>query len=269
MFTVLETNLLPSRRGRSGHRVTVRDTPRYISVALDLPLRARDKAVRVQAGRGLLKAFKMGSAEVVLPKGFPFPELPGRYGFAVCGPAPLLRGLAPELCCYAVEESGVPWKNVRVSLAGRRSTQELLNAAQRLSALVRSLHIEAGGDTGAVCYLLRRRCGISVVGRPARPEAGILDIRILFERPAARPPALPPPDGTLVLDLTGGVCAETGGRVADGALLEPPRRLWKNRPAGCDDGALLAALWAEGQITLKDVGIRGLTRGGETFQFFP
>ena len=263
MFTVLETVTVPARRGwpRAGHRVAVREKPQYISVTLDMPLGAREGRLRGRVMRGLRAASRMGTTGVVLPKGFPFPGLPGDLGLAVSSPVPLLRRLAAPLCRFAVEEAGVPWGRVRLSLISGRSNPELLAAAQSLAAVVRTFHVDAGEDTEAACYLLRSRCGVPATGRPVRAADGLLDVFILFGEPPAKTRTLRVPDGALVLNFTGGVPALSGGRVVDGALLEPPRSMWREWPAGCDNAAMLAALLATGQVALTDIGIRGLTRG--------
>ena len=260
MFAVLETVTVPARRGWAwkSHRVRIREKPRYLCVTLDMPLGARERWIRGRTVRGLQAASRLGSTGVVLPKGFPFPDLPGLCGLAVSSPVPLFRRLAAPICRYAVEQAGVPWGRVRLSLAGSRSTPELLAAAQTLAATARTIHIDAGADTEAVCYLLRSRCGVPASGRPVRAAEGFFDVCILFGEPRRAPRV---PDGALVLNLTGGVPALSGGRIADGALLEPPRPMWKDWPDGCDNAAMLAALLATGQVALSDISIRGLTRG--------
>ena len=259
MFAVLETVTVPPRRGwaRGSHRIRVREKPRYLCVTLDMPLGARERSLRRRTVRGLHAACRMGSTGVVLPKGFPFPDLPGLCGLAVSSPVPLLRRLAAPLCRYAVEQAGVPWGRVRLSLTGSRSTPELLAAAQALAATARTFHIDAGEDTEAVCYLLRSRCGVPASGRAVRAAEGFWDVCILFGGNAPTRVT----ENALVLNLTGGNPALSGGRVVDGALLEPPRPMWKDWPEGCDNAALLAALLATGQVALSDIGIRGLTCG--------
>jgi hypothetical protein len=254
MFAVLETVDVQARRGR----VTVCHTPRYVRIALESPLKAREGRRRKQALRGLRAASRLGAAGVVLPKDFPFPELPEMAGLAVSSPVPLLRRLAAPLCRFAVAQASVPWGSVRLSLVGNRSTPELLAAAQDLSGTVRNIHIDAGEDSRAACYLLRSRCGVPASSRPVRAADGFWDVFILFGVTAAQP--LTVPSGAFVLNLTGFVPALSGGLVADGALLEPPRPLWKGWPAGCDNNALLAALLATGQVSLHDIKIRALTQ---------
>ncbi|MDR0325380.1 MAG: hypothetical protein LBI19_04700 [Oscillospiraceae bacterium] len=263
MFAVLETVTVPARRGwpRGSHHVAVRERPRYISVTLDMPLGIREDTLRKRAFRALRAAKSSGSAGVVLPKGFPFPGLPAHCGLAVSSPVPLLRRLAASLCRFAVEEAGVPWGRVRLSLINNRSTPELLVAAQSLASTAQTFHIDAGEDTGAVCYLLRSRCGVPAAGRPVRAADGFWDVYILFGEPPSQTRALDVRDGSLVINLSGGTPALAGGQVIDGALLEPPRSMWKDWPAGCDNAAMLAALLATGQVALGDIRIRGLTRG--------
>ncbi|MDR0293408.1 MAG: hypothetical protein LBH95_04565 [Oscillospiraceae bacterium] len=269
MFAVLETVTVPARRGwpRAGHRVAIREKPRYIGVTLDMPLGAGERDLRKRVVRGLSAVSRMGIAGVVLPKGFPFPELPERCGLAVSSPVPLLRRLAAPLCRFAVEQAGVLWGSVRLSLTGSRATPELLAAARALAALARTFHIEAGEDTEAVCYLLRSRCGVSAYGRPAKAADDCFDIHVLFGEPS--PKARLVPDGAVVFNLTGGVPAVSGGRPADGAVLEPPRSLWKGWPAGCDNAAMLAALVATEQVSLGDISVRGLTLGDEPVNIRP
>ncbi|MCL1807753.1 MAG: hypothetical protein FWG31_08635 [Oscillospiraceae bacterium] len=265
MFAVLETVTVPERRGwlRNSHRLSAREKPSYLSVTLELPLNMREARLRKRVLKALRAAKKSGSNGIVLPKGFPFPELPGQVDLAVSSPVPLLRRLAAHLCRFAVEGNGVPWEKVRLSLIGRRSTPEMLAAAQQLAPLTGALHIEAGGDTEAVCYFLRGRYGLSAAGRPAKTEDGVYDVVLLFSAEGR----FAVPQDALVLNLTGGIPAVSGGRVADGAVLDPPRQMRKEWPPGCDDGALLAALLATGQITLSDVGIRGLTYRDSLIKF--
>jgi hypothetical protein len=192
----------------------------------------------------LRTATRFGVGGVVLPEDFLFPDLPERFGLAVSSAVPLLRRLAAPLCCFAVEEAGVPWWDASLSLTGRRSTPELLAAAQSLAPLVKTLHIDVGEDTPAVSYLLRSRCGVAVITKPPAQSGN-----------------------TFALDFTKFSIALPGGRIADGALLEPPRPFWKDWPAGCDSGALLAALLASGQINLADIRIRGLSHKGRRLKF--
>ncbi len=178
---------------------------------------------------------------------------------AVSSPVPLLRRMAAALCRYTVESAGILWERVRLTLVGRRSTPELLNAAQTLSAEARAVHIDAGADSEALCYLLRSRCGIAASSRPVKDGEGFYDVYILFEEPERK---LFVPDGAPVLNLTGGIPALTGGMVIDGALLEPPRSMRRDWPESCDNAAMLAALLATEQISVGEIGILGLTNGG-------
>ena len=108
----------------------------------------------------------------------------------------------------------------------------MLSAAEPL----RHSGVRLSGQTG------KRRVGCV---RPVWPSAFLNTV----PQPACRP---------LVFDLTGGVPALSGGSVIDGAFLEPPRSMWKDWPAGCDDAALLAALLAAGEVSLPEIRIKGL-----------
>jgi hypothetical protein len=163
----------------------------------------------------------------------------------------------------AVEEAGYEWGKVRLLLLGSRPTPEMLSSAQLLASSVRTLYLGAGEDTRAACYLLRSRFGISAaaVGRGEclrrTAERDTQDVFILFGG-AQHPPVS---ENALVLNFTGETPALPGGRVIDGAVLEPPRSMWKDWPAECDAGAMLAALLATEQVTLGEIGIRGLKYG--------
>lgn len=268
MFAVLETVTLPPRRGwlrAGGIRVVARERPEYIGISIDLPFGTRERGVRKRIMRGLSQASRMGVAGVVLPKGFPFPDLPGMLGLAVSSPVPLLRRMAGSLCRFGVESASIQWENVRLSLTAARATPEMVSAAQMLSAYTKTFHIDAGEDTDALCYLLRSRCGVSAVGRPARINTvgRVQDIHILFDSPKQ---TVNVSGDAVVLYFGGGTPSISGGRIADGALLEPPRSLWKDWPGDCDNTSMLAALLASGQVALPDISIRGLTCGDSIFK---
>jgi hypothetical protein len=156
----------------------------------------------------------------------------------------------------AVEEAGFSWENARLQLLGSRATPEMLTAAQALSPTVRTLYLDAGGDSDAACYLLRSRCGISAVGRPPNTTIGEPDVLVLFDGGFREPLRIS--EKSVILNLTGERLVLPGGRLIDGAVLEPPRSMWKNWPVGCDTGAMLAALLATGQISISEIRIRGL-----------
>ena len=262
MFAVLETTTIPSRCAWTGARprITYQDKPEYIRAKVALPLRARNTRLRKLYLRALRTIQKSGAAGIVLPKDFPFPELAEKRGLAVSSAVPLLRRLAAQLCGLAIEENGFTREKVRVTLLGTRPSPELLAAAGALASSVRALYIDAGEDTGAACYLMRSRYGISALGRPPKPDADAQDVFIVFDRLWCVKPGktFEAADGAVVLNLTGGVPALSGGRWFEGALLEPPRSLWKGWPLGCDTGAMLAALLATEQVSLGDIRIRGL-----------
>ncbi|MDR1692297.1 MAG: hypothetical protein LBR72_02975 [Oscillospiraceae bacterium] len=261
MFAVLEVASVPRRFDPFARGFTAegREKPSYLNVTLEVPLGARKGTVRRRARHIFEFLRRAGIIGIVLPEGFPYAEEAAGYGLAVSTPVPLLRRLAAPLCRYAVETAGVKWDRVRVLLFARRATNELINAASALTSWTGNLHILAGPDSEAVCYLLRKRFGVAASDAPVRHSEGFLDVVLLFECPEEK---LDVPDDAVVLNLTGAVPALTGGLLIDGAALEPPRSFRRNWPVGCDNGAMLAALLATEQVLTDEIGIRGLTLWG-------
>ncbi|MDR1670025.1 MAG: hypothetical protein LBR76_08710 [Oscillospiraceae bacterium] len=261
MFAVLETETVPRRfcLWRAAVTAGERELPHYLCVTLEVPIGARIKDMRGRVVRAFRYISRAGIKGIVLPPAFPYAALAETFGLTVSSPVPLLRRMAAAMCRHAAETAGVPWERIRLSLISRRSTPELLNTAQTLASEARAVHIAAGEDSEAVCYLLRSQYGVSASAHPVKHSEGFFDIFIIYEAP---PQKLPVPDGALVLNLAGGVPALSGGRAADGALLEPPRSLLREWPEGCDNAAMLAALVAEGQLSPAEITVRGLTLGG-------
>ena len=265
MFTLVQADKGPPRRWaerltgrwRQGFSVTCHQNPRYLVVTFLFPMGGADKLSLRQTERGMAFAAEKGSVGVVLPREFPFPELPGQFHMAVSTPVPLLRRLCGPICFYAADQMGIPKRDLRVALVGRRFTHEMSGAAQFLAVRARSLQIGAGRDTAAACHGLRSATGLAATGLKLKP----CDIYAFFDVPEK---ALPVPEHALCLNFSGGAPAVLGGVMADGALLRPPRTLWKDWPDGCDTEALLSALCAQGSVAASEIGIRGLCRGAQT-----
>lgn len=261
MFAVVEHELVPPLRWRDRLRRPAAwsmekiASPRCIKLTILFPMSARESELRRRAGEGFVELARVGVSVVVLSPDFPYRELAAKNGIAVSSPAPLYRRMAGRLCEWAADEMGIVPACLHVALVGNRAGSELLACAEYLRDRAGRLSVSAGRDTEAVCFGLRKRLGISV-GQQAAPEA---DITALFDR-QTRPVHASP--GSLVIDLTGGVPAVTGGGIwVNGARITPPQRLG-NLNFSADMPELIAALAASGSVRISELVPESLTASG-------
>lgn len=268
MFTVVEIEYVPplrgldrfSKRRRRGFALSERTRPRCSHLRLDFPLGAKDAACHKRAEAGFFETARQGSVGVVLPKDFPWPDLPESFGLAVSSPVPLYRRLAPRIASFAADSLSLRPETLSVLLAGRRVSGEMIRAAEALRHRVKSISVEAGRDTSAFCYGLRDRYGIAAL----EGIHGQVDIAVFFDSPDT---SFTFSQSTVALNFSGGAPAISGGIVADGAMLDPPKSYWSDWPGGCDTPALLSAMAASGSARLEDITVKGLTAMGRMLYF--
>lgn len=235
--------------------------PRYLILEMLFPLGKPDAISLRQAERGFSEAAERLSVGVVLPRNFPFPNLPQKFGMAIATPVPLFRRLAGPVCFFAADQMGIAKKELRVALVGRHFTHVMSAAAQFIAARTRTLTVEAGSDTAAACYGLRAVTGLPV----SRQKVSPADIYVFFDVP---PLAVSVPETALCLNFSGGHPAILGGITADSILLDPPRTLWRDWPNSCDTASLLSALCAQGSVMPGDMSIRGICKGTQPLSLF-
>ena len=97
-----------------------------------------------RAERALKRLARAGAEQVLLPDGFPWPELMERYGLTPPDAGPLIRAMAAPLALAALERLERPPERATVALLGRPGAGDAARAARQLCPLVRRLALAEG-----------------------------------------------------------------------------------------------------------------------------
>ena len=124
-----------------------------------------------RAERGLKRLARAGAEQVLLPEGFPWPELPERYGLTTPEGGPLIRAMAAPLALAALERLEKSPERATVALLGRPGAGDAARAARLLCPLVRRLAM-AEGETAE-----ELRC---TWGVPVLPPDSPADVALCF-----------------------------------------------------------------------------------------
>lgn len=182
-----------------------------------------------RAEKALRRLAKRGAGQVLLPREFPWPELPARFGLTAVEPTPLIRAMAAPLALAALDRGGVERDRACVALAGRPGTGEMARAAHQLCGQVRRLAL----PPGELADGLRREYGI-----PILPPDSPAHAALLFQREGRA-------DAPCVLRLWAG---EEG---LDGLTIQCPIL-----PEGQgEDIFLLSALYQTGKVGRQDLKV--------------
>ena len=124
-----------------------------------------------RAERALKRLARAGAEQVLLPDGFPWPELMERYGLTPPDAGPLIRAMAAPLALAALERLERPPERATVALLGRPGSGDAVRAARLLCPVVRRLAM----TEGAGAEELRRAWGV-----PVLPPDSPTDVALCF-----------------------------------------------------------------------------------------
>lgn len=122
-----------------------------------------------RAERALKRLARAGVEQVLLPDGFPWPELMERYGLTPPDAGPLIRAMAAPLALAALERLERPPERATVALLGRPGAGDAARAARQLCPLVRRLALAEG----AAAEDLRRTWGTPVLPPDSPADAAL------------------------------------------------------------------------------------------------
>ena len=192
----------------------------------------REKRRLRRVCRGAEALARGGSRRVLTAPAFPYWDVLRQAGLRPVETEPFCQALAAPLTLAALDRQGLRPERASVLLSGRRVSHALFQAAELLCPRVRYLSVDAGAEGEELAAWLRAEFGAAV--RP--PEDAGADVALCFG-PEEAP-------GRTMFHLWG-KAPDLAGFVpipAAGGL-----------PAGLDRLPLLALLWEEGRIQVKQL----------------
>ena len=215
---------LVEERGLMGLRCLWADTP------AEERLREKRRLRRVRRGAEAL--VRAGTRRVLTAANFPYWEVLGQAGLRPVEVEAFCQALAAPLAMAALDRQRIRPEQAAVLLSGRRVNHALFQTAELLCPRVRYLSVDAGAEGEELAAWLRAEFGAAV-----RPPAGAeADVAVSFG-PEGAP-------GRMAFHLWGNT-PDLGGFV--------PTPAAGGLPAGLDRLPLLALLWEEGRMQVKQL----------------
>ena len=182
-----------------------------------------------RAEKALRRLARRGADRVLLPQGFPWPELAEQLGLSAVEETPLIQAMAADLALAALDRGGVERNRACVALSGRPGAGEMARAACRLCGQVRQLVL----PPGELADRLRWEYGI-----PVLPPGSPAHAALLFQRESGA-------NSRCLLRLWAGEAGLNGLTIRCPALPEGER----------EDIFLISALYQAGKLGCRDLKV--------------
>lgn len=209
---------------------------RFLCAEISKGPKTPEGVLRRRTAAAIRKLRRQNVTRVVLPEGFPWPELLAKGGVHPVSTLSLRRAVAADWTRWALTEAGISPPGARVAVCAPSLTGEVVRTVTELSLRHRYVLLDLPYGGEELARQLRRDYGVSLLLGPWQP--GESEAAVLFAPREGSGLRIPLYDETAPLPP-----------------MELPPVLEEQLPAGADRGQLLSALREAGSLRPGQISV--------------